>query len=70
MKIIKRDGSEQTFTKTNIYEAISKANQKVKLEDRFTNNEIKDIAKAIEEDLKFYAGHTKLKFLKKTLQPE
>ena len=40
MKIIKRDGSEQTFSKSNIYEAISKANQKVKLEDRFTNNEI------------------------------
>ena len=52
MKIIKRDGSEQTFSKSNIYEAISKANQKVKLEDRFTNNEIKDITKAIEEKCK------------------
>ena len=52
MKIIKRDGSEQTFSKSNIYEAISKANQKVKLEDRFTNNEIKDIAKVIEEKCK------------------
>lgn len=52
MKIIKRDGSEQTFSKSNIYEAISKANQKVKLEERFTNSEIKDIAKSIEERCK------------------
>ena len=52
MKIIKRDGSEQNFSRSNIYEAISKANQKVKLEDRFTNNEIKDIVKSIEERCK------------------
>lgn len=52
MRIIKRNGSEVTFSKTNIIEAISKANNKVKLENRFTTQEIKDIAKTVEDKCK------------------
>lgn len=52
MKIIKRDGSEQTFSKVNIFNAINNASQKVSLENRFTNEEIKTIAKSIEDTIK------------------
>lgn len=48
MKIIKRDGSEATFYKSNIINAISNANMKVALEKRFTNDEIKNIANEID----------------------
>ena len=52
MKIRKRNGSEVTFSKINIIEAISRANEKVRMEDRFTISEIKDIAKNIEDKCK------------------
>lgn len=49
MKIIKTGGVEATFNKNNIVKAIQAANQRVKLEERFTNDEIKEIAKNIED---------------------
>ena len=52
MKIRKRNGSEVTFNKQNIVEAISRANEKVRLDERLTIQEIKDIAKNIEDDCK------------------
>ena len=52
MIIRKRNGSEVTFNKNNIIESISKANEKVRLEDRLTIQEIKDIAKDIEQKCK------------------
>ena len=52
MKIRKRNGSEATFNKQNIVEAISRASSKVPLEQRFSNNEIKEIAKNIEDKCK------------------
>lgn len=48
MKIRKRDGSEVTFNKQNIVNAITNANEKVRLDERLTVQEIKDIAKRIE----------------------
>ena len=53
MKIRKRNGSEVTFNKQNIVEAISRANEKVRLDERLTIQEIKDIAKNIEDDCTF-----------------
>lgn len=52
MKIRKRSGAEVTFNRTNIVEAISRANDKVKLDDRFSLAEIKEIAKNIEDRCK------------------
>ena len=52
MKIRKRNGSEVTFNKQNIVEAISRANEKVRIEERLTIQEIKDIAKVIEDNCK------------------
>ena len=52
MKIIKSNGSETTFSKSNIINAISKANMRVRLEDRFTQDEIKKIAKDVEDHCK------------------
>ena len=52
MNIRKRNGSEVKFNRNNIIEAISRANEKVRLEDRLTIQEIKDIAKTIEDDCK------------------
>ena len=52
MKIRKRNGSEVTFNKNNIIEAISRANAKVRIEDRLTIQDIKDIAKDIEDKCK------------------
>lgn len=52
MNIRKRNGSEVTFNKNNIIESISKANEKVRIEDRLTIQEIKDIAKDIEQKCK------------------
>lgn len=52
MIIRKRNGSEVKFNRNNIIEAISKANEKVRLEDRLTIQEIKDIAKTIDEKCK------------------
>lgn len=49
MKIIKSGGVEATFNKNNIIRAIQAANQRVGLDKRFTNNEIKEIAKKIED---------------------
>jgi len=52
MNIRKRNGSEVKFNRNNIIEAISRANEKVRLEDRLTIQEIKDIAKDIEDNCK------------------
>ena len=52
MKIIKSGGIEATFNKSNIIRAIQSANQRVSLDKRFTNDEIKEIAKNIEETCK------------------
>ncbi|MCQ2210046.1 MAG: ATP cone domain-containing protein [Paludibacteraceae bacterium] len=51
-KIIKRDGSEANFSKMNVYNAISNANNMVRIEDRFTNDEIKAMTKDIENVVK------------------
>lgn len=52
MQIIKRSGSEDKFSKTHIINAINNASQKVAIEQRFTSDEIKEIAKTIEERAK------------------
>lgn len=52
MRIIKSDGSEQTFNKSNIVRAIQAANQRVGLDHRLTNDEVKEIARIIEERCK------------------
>lgn len=52
MKIIKRNGVEVDFNKNNIIEAISHANNNVRLDARFTIQEIKDIAKKIQDRCK------------------
>ena len=52
MKIRKRNGSEADFSRKNIIEAISRANEKVRLDERITTAEIKDIAKTIEDKCK------------------
>ena len=52
MKIRKRNGSEVTFNRQNIVEAISRANEKVRIDERLTIQEIKDIAKVIEDTCK------------------
>lgn len=49
MKIIKHGGVETNFNKNNIIKAIQAANQRVGLDYRFTNDEIKQIAKDIED---------------------
>ena len=46
---MKSGGVEATFNKNNIVKAIQSANQRVSLNDRFTNEEIKQIAKNIED---------------------
>lgn len=52
MKIIKSGGIEATFNKNNVINAIQSANQRVSLDKRFSNDEIKEIAKNIEETCK------------------
>ena len=52
MNIRKRNGSEVKFNRNNIIEAISRANEKVRIEERLTIQEIKDIAKSIEDNCK------------------
>ena len=52
MLIIKRNGTEDKFDKNHIVNAIGAANQRVKLEERFSQNEIKEIAKKIEDRCK------------------
>ena len=52
MKIRKRNGNEVTFNKQNIAEAITRANAMIRLEDRLSVGEIKDIAKQIEDKCK------------------
>lgn len=52
MKIRKRNGNEVTFNKQNISEAITRANSMIRLEDRLSVGEIKDIAKQIEDKCK------------------
>ena len=45
MKIIKSNGVESTFNKSNIVKAIQAANIRVSIDNRFTDAEIKEIAK-------------------------
>lgn len=52
MKIRKRNGNEVTFNKQNIAEAITRANSMIRLEDRLSVGEIKDITKQIEDKCK------------------
>lgn len=52
MKIRKRNGNEVIFNKQNIAEAITRANLMIRLEDRLSVGEIKDIAKQIEDKCK------------------
>lgn len=52
MKIRKRNGNEVTFNKQNIAEAITRANLMIRLEDRLSVGEVKDIAKQIEDKCK------------------
>lgn len=52
MIILKRGGQEDTFSKSHIINVINKASQKVSIEERFTMDEIKNIAKKIEEKVK------------------
>ena len=52
MKIRKRNGNEVIFNKQNIVEAITRANSMIRLEDRLSVGEIKDIAKQIEDKCK------------------
>ena len=52
MNIRKRNGSEVKFNRNNIIEAISRANEKVRIDERLTVQEIKDIAKSIEDTCK------------------
>jgi ribonucleoside-triphosphate reductase len=52
MKVIKKNGAEATFYKSNIINAISNANMKVGLDKRFTNEDIKKIALDIETVVK------------------
>ena len=52
MKIRKRNGNEVTFNKQNIAEAITRANVMIRLEDRLSVGEIKDITKQIEDKCK------------------
>lgn len=52
MKIIKTGGIEATFNRNNITNAVQAANQRVDLSKRFTNDEIKEISKNIEDRCK------------------
>lgn len=52
MQIIKRSGAEDSFSKSHIINAINKASQKVSIDGRFTSDEVKEIAKRIEERVK------------------
>lgn len=52
MKIRKRNGNEVTFNKQNIVEAITRANSMIRLEDRLSVGEIKDIVKQIVDKCK------------------
>lgn len=52
MKIRKHNGSEVDFCKKNIIEAISKANERVRLDERLSIADVKEIAKSIEEKCK------------------
>lgn len=52
MKIRKRNGNEVTFNKQNIAEAITRANSMIRLEDRLSVGEIKDIVKQIADKCK------------------
>ena len=52
MKIRKRNGNEVTFNKQNIAEAITRANAMIRLDDRLSVGEIKDITKQIEDKCK------------------
>lgn len=52
MKIRKHNGSEVDFCKKNIIEAISKANERVRLDERLGTADVKEIAKTIEDKCK------------------
>ena len=52
MKIIKSSGAEATFNKSNIIKAVQAANMRVSLDNRFSDAEVKEIAKNIEDRCK------------------
>ena len=52
MKIIKSSGAEATFSKSNIIKAVQAANMRVSLDNRFSDAEVKEIAKNIEDRCK------------------
>ena len=45
MKIIKSSGEEAIFNKNNIIKAVQSANMRVSLDKRFSDVDLKDIAK-------------------------
>ena len=52
MKIIKSSGEEAVFNKNNILKAVQSANMRVSLDKRFSDVDIKDIAKCVEDKCK------------------
>ena len=52
MKIIKSSGEEAVFNKSNIVKAVQSANMRVSLDKRFSDADIKDIAKCVEDKCK------------------
>ena len=52
MKIIKSSGEEAVFNKNNIVKAVQSANMRVSLDKRFSDADIKDIAKCVEDKCK------------------
>ena len=52
MKIIKSSGEEEIFNKSNIIKAVQSANMRVSLDKRFSDADIKDIAKCVEDKCK------------------
>lgn len=58
MKIRKRNGEEQDFTKLKIISAIEKANKTIEGSNRISNNIISEIAERIEKELEVYGTTT------------
>lgn len=52
MKIIKRSGEEVDFNKSNIYNAISKANQQVDISRRLTDYQVNEIVTSVVDQVK------------------
>ena len=48
MKLIKRNGAEEIFSKKKLAESIEKANQQVPLESRMSTDEVRQLTSSIE----------------------